>query len=466
MSFTVRLWSFNKRTNSTKHPLTDDATNYSCNVKNGTSIYRPKIELNLGMSEDPSQYNYARIPAFNRYYYIDEWVYDNGLWIATMHTDVLATFKTEIGNSDLYVLRASAEKDGRIVDNLYPCKVNCNFDSTVLAYPYTAGCYVVGVVSGLGGFGSITYYVLDQTNLTKLVKALVEDVVDTANGFNLSDASFALQQSVVDPIQYIKSCVWIPFDASDITTIPITLALEVYGWKFPDVSGRLMVGVKTQKTYTFTTVKHPDTAARGNYVNSAPYTHATLNFAPFGTVEIDTTVICDVSQITVNLDVDTLTGQGILRVFANNILLNELKTQVGVPIQLSQITRDYLGAAQSAIGGTAGAVGDIMEGNIARAVSSVANGIGNSIRALVPRAQTIGSNGCFTNVQYQPRLDFQFFRPAEDDNSHNGRPLCKIRKPANLGGYMLIQDGDVGSVGFQQENDEIRSQLESGFYYE
>lgn len=466
MSFNVRFWTFTKKYNSTKRPVTDEGTLYTCVIKDGSSIVNPKIELNLGMSANPSAHNYCRIASFDRYYYIREWSFDKGLWTATLATDVLATYKDEIGAASLYMLRASNEKNGRIVDNKYPCKVNCDYDSTVLTYPYTSGCYVVGVVSGLGGFGSITYYVLDQTNLTKLVKALVEDVIDTSNGFSLSDASFALQQSVVDPIQYIKSCVWIPFDASDITTIPLAMDLEVYGWKFAGVSGRLMAGVKTQKSYTFATKKHPDTNARGNYVNASPYTHATLNFAPFGTIELDTTVICDVSQIRTDLDIDTLTGQGILRVFANNILLNELKTQVGVPIQLSQITRDYLGAAQSAVGGIAGAVGSAMAGNVAGAISSAVSGIGDSIRALVPRSQTIGSNGCFTNVQYQPRLDFQFFRPVDDDNDHNGRPLCATRQVSALGGYMLVQDGDVPIAGTVGEGDAVKAFLESGFYYE
>ncbi len=466
MSFNVRFWTFTKKYNSTKRPVTENGTLYTCVIKDGSSVVNPKIELNLGMSVNPSAFNYCRIAAFNRYYYIREWSFDKGLWTATLATDVLATYKDEIGAANLYMLRASAEKNGRIIDNKYPCKVNCDFDSTVLAYPYTAGCYVVGVVSGIGGFGSITYYVLDQTNLDKLVKALVEDVVDTANGFNLSDASYALQQSIVDPIQYIKSCIWIPYDSSDIVTIPLTLDLEVYGWKFAGVSGRLMVAVKTHKSYTFATIKHPDTNARGNYVNAAPYTKATLNFAPFGTIEIDTTVICDVSQITVDLDIDTLTGQGILRIFANDILLNELKTQVGVPLQLTQITRNYLGAAQSAIGGVAGAVGSALTGNVAGAITSAISGIGDSIQSLVPRAQTIGSNGCFAGVQYQPRLDFQFFRPVDDDNAHNGRPLCAIRQVSALGGYMLVQDGDVPIAGTQGEGDAVKALLEGGFYYE
>lgn len=467
MSFNVRFWTFTKKYNSTKRPVTENGTLYNCVIKDGSSVVNPKIELNLGMSENPSAFNYCRIAGFNRYYYIREWSFDKGLWTATLATDVLATYKDEIGAASLYMLRASAEHNGRVVDNLYPCKVNCNFDSTVLSLPYTAGCYVVGVVSGMAGqFGSITYYVLDQANVTKLVKALIEDVIDTSNGFNASDASYALQQSIVDPIQYIKSCIWIPFDASDIVTIPLTIDLEVYGWKFPGVSGQLLMSTRVQKTYTIATKKHPDTNARGNYVNAAPYTKATLNFAPFGTIEIDTTVICDVSQIRVDLDVDTMNGQGVLRVYANDILLNELKTQVAVPVQLTQITRDYLGAAQSAIGGVAGAVGSALSGNVAGAITSAISGIGDSIRAMVPRSQTIGSNGAFSNLLYPPRLDFQFFRPVDDDNAHNGRPLCAIRQVAALGGYMLVQDGDVPIAGTQGEGDAVKALLEGGFYYE
>lgn len=469
MSFNVRFWSFNKKTNSTKRPVNSDATVYSCVVKNGTRINRPVIELNLGLTVDPSQYNYAQIPNFDRYYYIDEWTFDNGLWIASMHTDALATFKTQIGNASLYVLRASAEKDGRVIDNMYPCKVNCDYDSTILTYPYTSGCYVIGCVSEYGGFGSITYYVLDQTNLTKLVKALIEDVVDTSNGFSLSDASFALQQSIVDPIQYIKSCVWLPFDAGDVTTLPLSLPFEVYGWTFPGVSGSLAVGTRIQKTFTFATKKHPDTNARGNYVNTAPYTHATLNFPPFGSIELDTTVICDVSNITATLDLDVISGRGILRVFANNILLNELKTQMGTPIQLSQITRDYLGAVSNIANAIPSVVGGALTGGpmgIAGAIAGGVGAIGNAVSALAPRSQTIGGSGCFSEIMYQPRLDFQFFRPVEDDNTEHGRPLCKVRQLSTLGGYMLIQDGDIGTVGFKEENDEIRTTLESGFYYE
>lgn len=474
MAFTVRLWSFSKRTNSTKQPALDDAVNYNCNVKSETSIYNPKIELNLGMAEDPSQYNYARIPAFNRFYYIDDWTFTNGLWVATMHTDVLATFKSNIGNADLYLLRASAEHDGRIVDNMYPAKVNCNFNRTAITSPFKPyydnsgfqGCYVIGVVSEAGTYGSLKYYVLDEVNMAKVCQYLINDAVSVANNFSTSDATLALQNSIVDPIQYIKSAIWLPFDASDISGV-LTTNVKVFNWQIPDVTAHFLASrLYIEKTLTPATIKHPDTNDRGVYVNASPYTLAHLSFPPFGVVELDTTVLSNVDNITLHLIVDGITGKGFLEVKAHSQVLNRLEAQIGVPIQLSQISSDYVGAATSIVSGGANAVGNFIKGDIAGGIAGVAGSIGNAINALAPRAQTIGSGGAFSHLFGTFELGFQFFRPAEDDNSHNGRPLCKIRKPANLGGYMLIQDGDIGSVGFQQENDEIRRLLESGFYYE
>ena len=469
MSFAVRLWTFNKKFNSTKIPDESDSVVYSCVLKDGSQIAKPYIELNLGYTEDPSAYNYARIGYFGRYYFIDEWTFKDGLWTATMHTDVLATFKTQIGDASLYVLRASAENDGRVVDNLYPCKVNSNFDKTSITTPYKPyynndgyqGCYIIGVVADTGTYGSIKYYVLDQVNLAKVCDYLINDAVSTANGFNLSDAAIALQNSIVDPIQYIKSAMWLPFDPADISGT-FTSNVKVFNWQIPNVTGHFLASSPyVEKTFTPATIKHPDTNDRGNYVNVKPYTLAHLCFPPFGVIELDSTVICNVNNITLNLKVDGITGRGFLEVIAHNQVLNRLEAQIGVPIQLAQISSDYIGAATSIASGISSFATQGI-GGIASAIS----GVGNAINSLAPRAQTMGSGGAFSHLLGEFEVDFQFFRPVDDDNTHHGRPLCKIRQPKNVPGFLLIQDGDVGTVGFEWENEQIKTLLESGFYYE
>lgn len=469
MSFSVKFWSFNKKVNSTEQPAANTATSYDCVVKNGTSIHRPVIELNLGWSSDPSSYNYAQISEFSRYYFIDEWTFEDGLWIATMHTDVLATFKTQIGNASLYILRASAENDGRVVDNFYPCKVNCDFSKTSITTPYKPyydnygyqGCYVLGVVSDVGSYGSIKYYVLNQVGMAEVCRYLINDAVSTVNNFSLSDASMALQNSIVDPIQYIKSAMWLPFDANDISGVS-TSNVKVFNWQIPNVSGHFLAASPyIEKTITVNTVKHPDATGRGDYCNTSPYTLAHLCFPPFGVIEIDTSVICNVNSITLNLIVDGITGKGFLEVVANGQVLNRLEAQIGVPIQLSQVSSDYIGAATNIASG----ISDIATKGFG-GIAGLASSVGNAIEAIAPRAQTIGSGGAFSHLIGNFELDFQFFRPVDDDNTHYGRPLCKTRQPKNIAGFILVQEGDIGTVGFEAENDQIKAYLEAGFYYE
>ena len=99
-------------------------------------------------------------------------------------------------------------------------------------------------------------------------------------------------------------------------------------------------------------------------------------------------------------------------------------------------------------------------------MAGAASGIGNAIESIMPRAQTIGSTGSFVSNRGDFRLDYQFMRPVDDDNTHNGRPLCDVRQISSLSGYMLVQDGDVAINGTSAEDAAVRNYLEGGFYYE
>ena len=105
MAFVVNFYNFAKRENSTARP--SGGTSFNCILKSESSIINPTIELQLSIDTAPS-YNYAYIPSYNRYYFVKEWTFNNRLWSASLSVDVLATYKTEIGNSFLYVTRSSA----------------------------------------------------------------------------------------------------------------------------------------------------------------------------------------------------------------------------------------------------------------------------------------------------------------------------------------------------------------------
>lgn len=466
MSFNVNFYTLSKRDNSTKQP-TGTGTEYACILKSGCGILHPTISLDIGLTSDPSQFNYAYIAAFERYYFVEEWYFEDALWTASLKVDVLATYKTEIGSASLYVLRAAASNDGSIIDTLYPTKTGCDFASDTKTNPWnTSGIFIVGIVTQDAAFGSIDYYLMTAAQINSMCLALTDPttIIDAAYDFDLADASAGLQLSLVDPMQYIKTCMMLPVSSGDITNVGTAGTINVYRWQ-AGTGSKIYPTSRIYKNYSFTISKHPDTNSRGNYVNSAPFTQITLTIPPFGCVDIDTTVTCNASTLDVTVEVDPISGKGILVVKCNNIILNRLEAQIGVPISLSSVTRDYIGGVSAAAGVVGSAISTAL-GGVASGVAGVISGIGNAAEALMPRANTIGTTGSFVANHGEFRLDHQFFRPVSDDNTHNGRPLCAVRTLSTLSGYMLIQDGDVAMDGTSVEDAQIRQYLETGFYYE
>ena len=467
MSFSVKLYTLSKRDNSTKRPTANTGTNFDCVIKTGSGIMRPTISLDIGVGNDPSQYNYAYISAFGRYYFIEEWYFERALWTASLRVDVLATYKTEIGNANLYIMRASGAHNGNIIDTLYPAKSGCSFDSTVVTNPWWNNIsFVVGTVSRAGNMGSLAYYGTSASNMQAMCRNLLDDTVTADNGFDWNDCSQALQLSLVDPLQYVKSCMALPVSLSDIANIGSSAYIYCFNWNTQVTGYKIAQAPYINKTFTFTIKKHPDTNSRGNYVNSAPFTSISLTVPPFGVFDIDTSVTCNASTLTVEIRIDPITGKAILTAKCKGIVLNRVEAQLGVPISLSSVTRDYIGSASALAGAVGGAVGGFASGGIAGGVLGATSGIGNAINGMMPRASTIGTSGGFATSMGDFRLDHQFFRPINDDNTHNGRPLCEVRQINTLSGYMIIQDGDVSINGTSQEDAKIRAYLEGGFYYE
>lgn len=79
-------------------------------LRDGASILNPEVEIETALTESMvGAINYAYIEAFGRYYYVtDIKTETNGLWVVSMHVDVLMTYKTEIRAQNAVVARQEA----------------------------------------------------------------------------------------------------------------------------------------------------------------------------------------------------------------------------------------------------------------------------------------------------------------------------------------------------------------------
>ena len=464
--FTVNLYSFSKKENSTAVPA-GNGTVFGCVLKHDSSIISPVITLDIGIDSAPD-WNYAYIPAYGRYYFIDEWSWtDNRLWSASMSVDALATYRDVIGSTPLYILRASNAYDGNIIDNTYPAKTNSTYQNVYGTDPFTenpaAGVYVIGVAgSNVPTHGSLAYYAVDQSNMINLLMDLNEKFVTEGNEFSTDDATFNLQRALIDPFSYIKSCVWFPVSYG---TLPIGTYSNIIlgGLTMPDAAGNLISSNRAffSGTISLTMPQHPDAGWRGNYMN-AVYRRITAMIPPFGTFEVDPSVACNYSTLYCQYHVDVTSGIGVADIGCGNAsmehLLTRVETRVGVPIQLNAVFRDYFNAVASAVGGIASGV--------LGSVTGLFTGIVSAINTMRPIPQSMGSSGSYASFYGVPTLYCQFMHLVDENNYRLGRPLCRTATPASLGGYMECQNADVDITGTLQEHTMIKNYLEMGFYYE
>ena len=68
-------------------------------LREESSVVNPSIMI---QTTNPSSYNYAYIPEFNRYYFITDMVsIRTGIWEISMHVDVLMSFKDSIKSTSI-----------------------------------------------------------------------------------------------------------------------------------------------------------------------------------------------------------------------------------------------------------------------------------------------------------------------------------------------------------------------------
>lgn len=443
---------FSKEHNSTKQPTGGTVVN--CYLKDDTSLIRPVFILDSG------NFSVNYVQWGNRYYFVDDVVsIRNSTVELHCSVDALASWKTQIGSSSQYVVRSSSAYDEYIVDSMYPADVRTNIQTVEvdLGLDVNNTSYVLGVVnSESNASGGITYYCMTAGMLSQLMEYMFGgNWLDAP----LTEVSLELQKELVNPFQYIVSCMAFPFDVFDAG---FPTEMIKFGYWTSEMASYIIPGSGRYKN-AFAGVqvpRHPQSNIRGAYLNSAPFTRMSLSAYGFGTCALDPQDFVSNTQLSLNLLVDKYTGTGKLRISntGDGNTLFELNGQIGVPIQISQITQNLVNAGLS---GVATAV-SALAGN----PLGVASGITSAVQSLMPQIHTAGSVGSMVNFIKKPILTMQFKNLVTVDNEHLGRPLMQRRTINTLSGYMQIENPDVDIPATATEKDTIMNFMRSGFYYE
>lgn len=465
MAYTVKLGTFAKKINSTAQPDMTGWAEFSVVLKQGSELTDPTLQLNVDES-DVVNYNYAYL--FGSYYWItSRKMVRTDLCEIKLEKDVLASYKLEIGSSNLYILRSSVSYNGGIVDNYYPATAHTQITSeqqdsdTVPAVDFDSGYYLLTVMgaSGAAGTGSEIIYQMSSTEFFVFLLTLFSGI----NGLQVADFWNEINKLFGgNPQDLISGCVWVPYafpyrDRSSLTIGSYEL----------NITGHVVTkNVIDLATVYYTLPKHPQASTRGSFLSTAPFTNYTLSLNCGGIIELDSSKLMEKTQIRVRRQLDV--KGGLFNIIdtgatADTILLGKIYGQMGVPIDLkgNGTGAVTISSLFSTIGSTAALVAS---GGSANALAAVSAGVGTVVSAAGATSNT--ASGFVAGLDEPGRLTSVFYYAADEDNANNGRPLCQVTQPALIGGYMIAQKPTISISAPLPEQQKIGQFLTTGFYYE
>lgn len=483
MSISVTLYSFSKRENSTEQP-SGTGTTFSCVMLDETSLMNPTFKLSI--ATNPIGNNYCYVSDFNRYYFIKDISTYQNFWYISCECDVLASFKTAIGNGSHYVMRAASESDGNISDSVYPAKINATMTRTFPVnnlIDYSNGhSYVLGVVgeaaSSANQIGSLVYYHMDAVALNAFISFLMNNVESDWSNLQ-GEYSQGVIQALLNPMQYIKSCVMLPVDPprAGSYTRPTSIKFGYYEYTVGatgEVKPLLQSNTTTIETTTISIPKHPQAATRGNYLNCQPFSEYVLHCDPFGDIPLDPTLLQENTDISVSLSIDLTDGTSSLLVQGNTVLTDIMfngSSQIGVNINLSQVYVDGLAQEKVVTESIATMAGAALSGNVSGLVT-IANaataGIQDATRINFPTVSGLSCGGSFLPFFHVDSfyLTHKYVEIVDENLTELGRPLCKVKQISSLSGFILCSGADCKITGTQEEAQKINNYMNTGFFYE
>ena len=205
--------------------------------------------------------------------------------------------------------------------------------------------------------------------------------------------------------------------------------------------------------------KHPQ-AARGRYLNSAPYTNYSIEWPVLGSIVLPGGPMAAAEQVQMYIQMDVTTGDATVQFLDpdRHVLMFQTNMRMAVPISIANGVSDVYGAATSLLSSASSVVSGDMSGLV--------SGVVQPVEALIPRITTINRNGNMTIMAYNPTLQAEFHTIADEDLADVGRPLCQNRQLSTLPGYLVCEHAHLAGPWLKNELEAAERMLEDGIYNE
>ena len=470
---TVTFWNYSKKSNSTARPSGTAAGTFDVKLKDACGILHPVLEIYKDASFNPFNFNYAYIATWSRYYFVSDWQWILGRWECTLSVDALATFRTEIGTTQKYILRCSYESTPAIIDTQYPVvdrkTVTKRTENVGFAQDMLNGIFVLGIINPQSSnYGSVGYYGVNAVELSALNNIMFPNPDNDNWASVLTGLTDTILRSIYDPWQYMVSCEWFPYyDSSSFDSSATTLHFGNFDTQ--------ITGYKLKKFSYFPEINFNMYLPTG-FVNlparerCAAFNSLVFHLEPWGNIELNLDDITLYSQISVYIKIDYVSGNGLLQIYhgpnrTNGDLIAESTTKLSSMVQLTATNTNASGVLHFAT--------DVVTSLAGGGTSGVVSGLraaGGALDALTAAGPSLtmssGRNQGFNFLDGVATLTLRQAVFPDEMNSELGRPLYLPRTIGNIPGYIKCADSDIEIPGFSEEITAVENALIGGFYFE
>lgn len=483
MAFTVTLYQFTKRKNSTLQPTQLQGTDLNCELKQPTSYKNPVFLFHV---EDGFEWNYLKWDSW--YYFITDVVsVRNDIFEVHCALDVLATYKTEIGNTSAFVAYDTAANT-EIVDTRLSQKTTASVQSNMDRFAYggltPSYCVVLGIVGGKdeNGRGDTGLFALEPSEVPKLFDSLTDwietdlEIEEPPGGWGnlrqLEESLRYLTKGIYTLIHQfiatgkapdcIKSAVWLPCSPEDF-----------FGTWEDIYLGQYNTGIQGRCISIYTWNQRDVTLAipwqANDWRRNAPYHHIYVYIEGVGLVEIPPNEIINDTSLWITAEMSP-TGAMQYEINAggaeNARVITRLTGQVGGSFMVGSSNINPVTAMAGSMGAVLGVAGGAAMGGAA--MLGGAGSIVGAMTAMQPLPHSVGSGGGFlTNHTVSVISVFHDTTVSPDSVSGAiGTPTMAVKTISSCSGFVQTKEASVRASCYDDVRREINALMDGGFFYE
>lgn len=452
------LFNFAKRQNSLAVPADSAGTAIDVLLKSETSLNNPIFTVSGAIPD-------ATYCKFNGAYYFinDIRSIRNNLYEIIATIDILGTYRSNINATNAYVEFASDGYADMMDKRIVPrSPVTQSIASGNIGISQT-GCYILSVVGKDGCVQYVCNLVTLQNILTSVENWAIGTLSSAVSEIDALKIGFSQLISQGSALDAVRSCRWVPFDASFIPTSNKRMYLGNYDTGInAEAVTTLIKTFGVQITVPFN---------RTGWLRLRPYTDVFLYLPFVGVVNINNAYFQSNNELTINVSVNVVSGEIAYSVMIDSVIIGTYGGNCGASIDFGTTITPALqignGIFQAA---SAMGIVSVSGGGAALASIGAANTIIDAAQgALTPVQSCVGGiqggvgAGLVTSAVVYV-LEHDISGAVGNMATVQGLPYFKTELLGNLQGYVQTSGASVSGNIRGDLRQRINAMLDSGVF--